>query len=323
MKRIIPYILLLALCSVHAQKSDSAAQETQKTQSDPPVAASSDIFGALEAFSHDLDSAYNDLMSTGLVGAVPLYSQAKARIKHAQEIVQNKPESAEAALATQICSVLTSTALLHMEKEQNLISIRKLDKQKDSLMLELHNLHETINGLERSYASRLKDDMEKERLKAISQTSKLKEDLEAERERARKIMEDAQRRFGELQSELIKVSKDARGTIISMSDILFDVGKAGLTSDLKTSLAKIAGILIVYKEPKVVVEGHTDNVGTEEFNQKLSEERASNVMNFLIEQGVGADRLSSLGYAFHKPIADNSTKEGRAKNRRVDLIIKD
>lgn len=320
MKRIIPYILLLALCSVHAQKSDTAARKSPQPRADTSPAVTS---GTLEAFSRDLDSAYHALMSTGVVGAVPLYSRARARIKQAREIVQNKPESQDAAMAVQICSVFTSAALVHMEKEQNLIRIQSLDKQKDSLMLELHNLHETINGLERSYASRLKDDMEEERLRAISQTSKLKEDLEAERERARKIMEDAQRRFGELQSELIKVSKDARGTIISMSDILFDVGKAGLTSDLKTSLAKIAGILIVHKDPKIVVEGHTDNMGTEEFNQKLSEERAGNVMDFLIEQGVDESRLSSVGYAFHKPIADNATREGRAKNRRVDLIIKD
>jgi outer membrane protein OmpA-like peptidoglycan-associated protein len=108
-----------------------------------------------------------------------------------------------------------------------------------------------------------------------------------------------------------------------MSDILFKVNKADLTPDLKTSLAKIAGILLVFKTSNVIVEGHTDNQGAAEYNQKLSERRAENVMNFLIEQGVGQDRLTAVGYGLTKPIADNSTKEGRQKNRRVDLIVQE
>jgi len=102
------------------------------------------------------------------------------------------------------------------------------------------------------------------------------------------------------------------------------VGKATLTQDLKTNLAKIAGILTIYKDANVQVEGHTDNVGGEEYNQKLSEKRAENVMQFLINPGgIAATRLTSMGYGFTKPIADNATKEGRQKNRRVDLVIMD
>lgn len=321
MKRVLPSILLVSLCTVYAQEGDTASQI--QDASSAPVTATMSKPEVLESLNRSLDSAYTALMNTGMVGSVPVYSEAKGSIKQALALLQANPKSKDASMAFEISSVLSTAALLQIEKERNLISLRKVDRQKDSLMLELNNLHETINGLERSYASKLKEDMEAERIKAISQTSKLQEDLEAERERAKKIMEDAQRRFQALQSELIKVSKDARGTIISMSDILFDVGKASLTPDLKTSLAKIAGILLVYKDPKIVVEGHTDNVGSEELNQKLSEDRAGNVLNFMVEQGVAAERLTSVGYAFHKPIADNATKEGRAKNRRVDLIIQD
>jgi outer membrane protein OmpA-like peptidoglycan-associated protein len=109
-----------------------------------------------------------------------------------------------------------------------------------------------------------------------------------------------------------------------MSDILFDVGKATLTTDLKTSLAKIAGILTIYKDANVLVEGHTDNVGGEDYNQKLSEKRAQNVMAFMVNPGgIAQARLSSQGHGFSKPIADNATKEGRQKNRRVDLVVMD
>ncbi|MBD3320601.1 MAG: OmpA family protein [Chitinivibrionales bacterium] len=148
-------------------------------------------------------------------------------------------------------------------------------------------------------------------------------DLDAEKAKARKLREEAEKKFSELQSALIQVSKDARGTIISMSDILFKIGKADLTPDLKTNLAKIAGILTVFKNSKVIVEGHTDNQGSEEYNQRLSEDRAENVMNFLIEQGVEPHRLTAIGYAFHRPIASNETAEGRKKNRRVDLVVQE
>ena len=108
-----------------------------------------------------------------------------------------------------------------------------------------------------------------------------------------------------------------------MSDILFDVDKASLKADLKTSLARVAGILTVYQELNVSVEGHTDNTGSEEHNLKLSEQRAKNVLDFLVDQGIDAGRLTSKGFGMSKPVADNATKEGRQKNRRVDLVTKD
>jgi outer membrane protein OmpA-like peptidoglycan-associated protein len=136
-------------------------------------------------------------------------------------------------------------------------------------------------------------------------------------------LEEAKNKLNDLQSKLIQVTQDARGIILSMSDILFDVNKASLKGDLKTSLAKVAGILSVYQELNVSVEGHTDNTGSEEHNLKLSEQRAQNVLDFLVAQGIEASRLTSKGYGMTLPIADNKTKEGRQKNRRVDLVIKD
>lgn len=150
-----------------------------------------------------------------------------------------------------------------------------------------------------------------------------KKALAEERAKAEARQQEAMNKLNELQSKLIQVSKDARGIILSMSDILFDVNKATLKQDLKTSLAKVAGILSVYQQFNVSIEGNTDNTGSEEHNMKLSQQRADNVMNFLVEQGIDAGRLTAKGLGMTMPIADNSTKEGRQKNRRVDLVIQD
>ncbi|HHX14546.1 MAG TPA: OmpA family protein, partial [Fibrobacter sp.] len=135
--------------------------------------------------------------------------------------------------------------------------------------------------------------------------------------------QEARNKLNNLQSKLIQVTEDARGIILSMSDILFDVNKASLKTDLKTSLAKVSGILSVYQDLNVSVEGHTDNTGSEDHNLKLSEQRAQNVLDFLVVQGIDAARLTSKGFGMSAPIADNESKEGRQKNRRVDLVIKD
>jgi outer membrane protein OmpA-like peptidoglycan-associated protein len=150
-----------------------------------------------------------------------------------------------------------------------------------------------------------------------------KKALAEERAKAEARQKEAMNKLNELQSKLIQVSQDARGIILSMSDILFDVDKATLKQDLKTSLAKVAGILTVYQQFNVSIEGNTDNTGSAEHNMKLSQQRADNVMNFLVEQGIDASRLTAKGLGMTMPIADNSTKEGRQKNRRVDLVIQD
>ena len=143
------------------------------------------------------------------------------------------------------------------------------------------------------------------------------------RAEALKHQEEARRQLDKLQSKLIQVTKDARGIILSMSDILFEVNKADLTPDLRNNLAKIAGILTVYGESQITVEGHTDNTGKADYNQGLSERRAQNVLNYLVKMGLDPARLTAVGYGMTRPVASNDTPEGKQKNRRVDLVIAD
>jgi OOP family OmpA-OmpF porin len=102
----------------------------------------------------------------------------------------------------------------------------------------------------------------------------------------------------------------------------FDTGKATITPDSSQILDAAAAALKAAGDIKVEVAGHTDNIGTPEANQRLSEERAKAVMAALVQRGIKADQLTSKGYGQTVPIADNRTEEGRAKNRRVELVKK-
>ena len=122
-------------------------------------------------------------------------------------------------------------------------------------------------------------------------------------------------------NSVLATSESARGLIVNMSDVLFDTGKYTLKPDTKISLAKVAGILQAYPGLKLQVEGYTDSVGSDEYNQKLSENRADAVRDFLMTQGVQTGNITATGYGKAKPVADNSTAQGRAQNRRVNLVV--
>ncbi len=122
-------------------------------------------------------------------------------------------------------------------------------------------------------------------------------------------------------NSVLATSESARGLIVNMSDVLFDTGKYTLKTTTQISLAKVAGILQAYPGLKLQVEGYTDSVGGDAYNQKLSENRADAVRDFLVAQGVPPDNISATGYGKDKPVADNATAEGRSKNRRVNLVV--
>jgi outer membrane protein OmpA-like peptidoglycan-associated protein len=113
----------------------------------------------------------------------------------------------------------------------------------------------------------------------------------------------------------------ARGLVVNMSDVLFDSGKFTLRPLAREKLAKISGIVLAYPDLKLAIEGNTDSVGTEAFNQVLSERRAEGVRSYLTEQGVPQSSTSATGLGKSQPIASNATSEGRQQNRRVELIV--
>jgi outer membrane protein OmpA-like peptidoglycan-associated protein len=122
-------------------------------------------------------------------------------------------------------------------------------------------------------------------------------------------------------NEVLQTSESARGLIVNMSDVLFDTGKYTLKPEAREKLAKVSGILLAYPGLKLQVEGYTDNIGGDDYNQKLSEQRAGSVKDYLESQSVKDSNITATGYGMSDPIADNSTSAGRAQNRRVQLVV--
>jgi outer membrane protein OmpA-like peptidoglycan-associated protein len=124
------------------------------------------------------------------------------------------------------------------------------------------------------------------------------------------------------QFNAILVTHDtARGLVVNMSDVLFDSGKYTLRPLAREKLAKISGIVLAYPSLKLAIEGNTDSVGSEEFNQNLSEQRAEGVRSYLTQQGVPESSTSARGFGKNQPIASNETADGRQQNRRVELVV--
>jgi outer membrane protein OmpA-like peptidoglycan-associated protein len=148
-----------------------------------------------------------------------------------------------------------------------------------------------------------------------------KQSLEQTKTRLQQEKSDLSERLSGALSHVAETKNSARGYVVNLPDILFDINQATLKSEAKMVLAKLAGILLVIPDLKVTVEGHTDSTGSEEYNLDLSKRRAESVLEFLSGEGVEQARLSSEGFGMGRPIGDNSTAEGRRKNRRVEIVI--
>lgn len=146
-----------------------------------------------------------------------------------------------------------------------------------------------------------------------------------EAERARASAEaDRQKLRDQLRQQLnmiLETRESARGLIVNMSDVLFDFNKYTLKPGAREKLARVSGIILAHPGLRIEVEGHTDNVGSDEYNQKLSEQRAAAVRDYLMSQGVQQPMISAKGFGEAQPVASNDSASGRQQNRRVELVV--
>lgn len=120
---------------------------------------------------------------------------------------------------------------------------------------------------------------------------------------------------------ILETRETARGLIVNINDVLFDFNQYTLKPGAREKLAKVSGILLAYPSLKLQLEGHTDSVGTDDYNLKLSQERADAVRDFLAEQGVAAQNITAVGLGKADPVASNDTAAGRQQNRRVEMVV--
>jgi len=177
--------------------------------------------------------------------------------------------------------------------------------------------------------------------RAQAERAKLEADLAAQRaaldkeaaltasEQARRAaLEQADREKQELRSKLaeqlnkvLETRDSARGLVVNMSDVLFDTAKFTLRPVAREKLSQLSGIVLAHPSLKLEVEGHTDSVGTDEYNMTLSQNRASAVRDFLTQKGMNSSSIASRGFGEGQPVASNDTSSGRQQNRRVELVV--
>jgi outer membrane protein OmpA-like peptidoglycan-associated protein len=180
-------------------------------------------------------------------------------------------------------------------------------------------------------AARQKEAAEKAKAEAVAQQQVLSAETdkaraaaaqsESLRQQAEKEKQELRARLLQQLNSILATRDSARGLIANMSDVLFRSGSFELLPGARERLAKVSGIVLAYPSLHVAVEGHTDSVGSDEYNQELSEHRAQSVRDYFVQQGIPANAIEARGFGKSEPIASNDTAEGRQQNRRVELVL--
>jgi len=183
----------------------------------------------------------------------------------------------------------------------------------------------------RAQAEIAKAEAEQAKAEALAQQQALAVEADKARQAAaqsEQLRQQAEREKQELRARLLQqlntvlATRDsARGLIANMSDVLFKSGSFELLTGARERLAKVSGIVLAYPSLHLSVEGHTDSVGTDDYNQQLSEKRAEAVRDYLVQQGISSDAIIASGFGKTAPVASNDTPEGRKQNRRVELVL--
>jgi outer membrane protein OmpA-like peptidoglycan-associated protein len=145
----------------------------------------------------------------------------------------------------------------------------------------------------------------------------------ADADAARAAAANSQQQSAELQRQIDEMHAKVtdRGVVLTLGDVLFTSGQADLKATATGNLNKLVTFLNTYPNRTVVVEGYTDSVGSDDYNQGLSERRADGVKSYLVRRGVGSERLTALGKGKSDPVAGNDSADGRQQNRRVEVVI--
>jgi outer membrane protein OmpA-like peptidoglycan-associated protein len=237
------------------------------------------------------------------------------------EAAQIEADRVKQANAIQMVNVQTEADRLKAENDAKTAAA-----QTEADRLKAENDAKTAAAL--NEADRLKKENEAQMTAVQTEADRLKAENDAQRATAQADLDRANKEKVELRAELLsqfnailQTRDTARGLIVNMSDVLFDTGKYSLRPIAREKLAKVAGIVSGHPGLKLDVEGYTDSVGSDAYNQQLSEDRGTAVRDYLTQEGMAASSVTTKGFGKADPVASNDTAAGRQQNRRVELVI--
>jgi outer membrane protein OmpA-like peptidoglycan-associated protein len=252
--------------------------------------------------------------------------QAEATKAEAERI---KLEAEQAKADAERARALALAAKIEAEKSAKAAEEERMRREQTAREAETARIREEAER------ARVREEAERAKADAKAREDAARLDAErarAEAEKAKQQAEEAKReRDTALQklyvslSEILDTKRESRGFIVNLGDVLFDTGRATIKPAAKEKLSKLAGILLGYPGKLTLeIEGHTDSVGSDELNNKLSQSRAESVRDYLQQAGVKPDRIKAVrGFGKTKPIATNDSAAGRQQNRRVEVVIED
>jgi len=255
--------------------------------------------------------------------AADTFSTASLDLQNAQDMDSHKSERKQ--------EITYAREAVQAAEDARIMTIRKMkaedaERQREASEQAVQQSNEAAQqaALQAQQAAAQRAEADARAARAEAAAEKARADQEAAQQQARQATDQTEQMRERLKQQLnavLATRETARGLIVNMSDVLFGFNQYNLKPDAREKLAKVSGILLSYPNLKLQVEGYTDNIGSDQYNQKLSEERADSVRDYLVTQGVGQTNISAAGYGKSDPVADNSTSSGRAENRRVQLVV--
>lgn len=301
--------------------------------------ADQELRAAEEAFQHKRDKGTIDTLARETVGtaeesrvmAVKQKAEEEAQAKAAADKKAAEDRAAQAKLAAE--DEARRRAQAESDRQQAELARQQAEAAKADALRMKQEAEQARKDAEaaRAQAVAQQQDAEAARAQAVQQQQALAVEADKARkaaEEADRLRQQAEKEKADLRAQLLAqlnavlATRDsARGLIANMSDVLFKTGSFELLSGARERLAKVSGIVLAHPGLHLEVEGHTDSIGSDEYNQQLSERRAESVRNYLVQQGIPDAAIVARGLGKSSPVASNDTPEGRQQNRRVEMVI--
>jgi outer membrane protein OmpA-like peptidoglycan-associated protein len=240
----------------------------------------------------------------------------EARVMSVKKKAEEEASAAGAAREAQAKALADSEARRRTEAEAAKAEAERMKEEAQQAA--------EVAAREREAAERAKADALAQQQALAAEADKARksaEEAERLRQQAEKDKTDLRARLLAQLNTILATRDTARGLIANMSDVLFKTGSYELLSGARERLAKISGIILAYPGLHLDVEGHTDSIGGDDYNMRLSQHRAESVRDYLVQQGVPTNTIVARGLGKAGPVASNVTAEGRQQNRRVELVL--